>query len=186
MTHFYLIPSGHSTVWIFLQILDKLDRFGPLGKTRSPSTGLSPLPRTASLGRSTGGFSHQTFTPSPMRHASLSLPRDRDPDVFDADIATSPNTYHDADDRSKTPPASSPAKRFNDSSPRQRLVSEPTSPDRLGLLRNAVGSQRRATPSTRRELSTVEERSPANSAKKRTPIPFEFLNTEPGVSSLSK
>jgi hypothetical protein len=124
----------------------------------------------------------------------LSLPRRRD--VFDQDgeipaIQTSASNSDTGDDRSQTPPASTPHKRLLELSPnpRQRLVSEPTTPSRLNLARNganvAASSLRRGhTP--RGELMTVEEgegRSPANgSAKKsRTPIPLEFLNADPNV-----
>ncbi|CAG8717132.1 17200_t:CDS:2, partial [Acaulospora colombiana] len=97
------------------------------------------------------------------------------------------------DDRSQTPPAGTPHKRLLELSPnpRQRLVSEPTTPNRQSLLRNGAntpGSLLRRGHTPRGELMTVDEgegKSPANgSAKKsRTPIPLEFLNADPHPSA---
>lgn len=171
-----------------------------------------------------------------MRHTSLTLPRDRERDVFDPDprvtaprikseplrrqpmsssessfptsdphsdprsrsgsSTTSPNSHSNSeDDRSKTPPATphkrtlevSPGKVI-EVSPRQRLVSEPTSPRRMSLLRHEVdisgGSLRRGIGG---RLVTVDEsegrREGGNgSAKKsRAGIPVEF-RTEQRVS----
>jgi hypothetical protein len=170
-----------------------------------------------------------------MRHTSLTLPRDRERDVFDPDpriasprikseplrrqpmsssdssiptsdphsdprsgsSTTSPNSHSNSeDDRSKTPPATphkrtievSPGKVI-EVSPRQRLVSEPTSPRRMSLLRNEVdisGSSLRRGVGGR--LVTVDEsegkREGGNgSAKKsRAGIPVEFM-TEHRVST---
>lgn len=170
-----------------------------------------------------------------MRHASLTLPRDIERDIFDSDLqisaskmkaeplrrqalsnsdssiatsdqnsnhhshshssssTTSPRSYSNLeDDRSKTPPAT-PLKRtieispgrVIEVSPRQRLVSEPTSPRRMSLLRNEVnvsgGSRRGATGKlvTVDEAEARRENGNGNSAKKsRGGIPIEFMTDQ--------
>lgn len=164
------------------ELLDKLSRISNLGSGLPSGINMSPTPRTASLGRTASA----TNATSSMRHASLVLPRTRD--VFDQDaepdrlMNRSVSGSVSEDDRAKTPPAKTPDKRFLEISPRQRLVSEPTTPNRLNLLRNtmnAATSLRRGTGLRSEYIPEDDDKKgPVNgSAKKsRTPIPLEFMD----------
>ncbi|KAG8754118.1 hypothetical protein FRC14_005371 [Serendipita sp. 396] len=156
------------------EMLGKLNRYGNLGSTRSPSSGVSPTHRTASLGRTLSAAS-MSGTGS-MRHSSVSLPRASD--VFDPDAEIEAGNQ---DMGVGTTPAMTPSRRGFEISPRQRLVSEPTSPNRINLLRQSVSNT--GSPLRRVELGTVEEgerKTPATSSakKSRTPIPLEFMGDQ--------
>lgn len=120
---------------------------------------MSPASRTISLGRASSASAAAAMTATnSMRHVSLNYPprKSQEKDVFDRDDAVGrshsasnslsvPHTHSDMDDRSKTPPAT-PGKRLlelasNNTSPRQRLVSEPTSPRRLQMLRERTSNK---------------------------------------------
>lgn len=151
---------------------DKLDRFSALGvgSTRSIPGGNSsvrsytPGSRVNSLGRS---------ATASMRHSSLSMPRP-EPEANNSDH----DPFSSSDDRSKTPPANG-TRRVGEVSPRQRLVSEPTSPHKLSLLRKGLSSisrgSRRGGDGDLEPVLESARRSPTAPKKARTPIPFEFM-----------
>ncbi|KIM26743.1 hypothetical protein M408DRAFT_312467 [Serendipita vermifera MAFF 305830] len=167
-------------------LLDKLDRFGTLGKGRAPGGTMSPASRTTSLGRSSSASAVAAVA------ATNSMRHSQEKDVFDRDepghrshhslsVPRSTSNNSDADDRSPTPPAT-PAKRLlelaqNASPGRQRLVSEPTSPRRLQMLRDRTpgkGSEGAVNLSSPLRESTAlgeSELHPPEADRSRQPSP---------------
>jgi hypothetical protein len=150
-----------------------LDRLTAISAHSRGSPNISTLGTRTPI--STGG----SYGRSATRQSSFTRPPE-DEVVDDERVAHS----YASDDRSVTPPAT--ARRVAELSPRQRLVSEPTSPRKLRLAGNGVSSVL-PSPSRRSNLSDLEwspplpvssRRSPTLTRRARQPLPKEFTFNE--------
>jgi len=153
-----------------LQVLDKLSAIS------SHSRG---SPSISTLGTRTPNSAGGSYGRSATRQPSFTRPPE-DEVVDNERVAYS----YTSDDRSVTPPAT--ARRVTELSPRQRLVSEPTSPRKLRLAGNSLSSVL-SSPSRRFNLADLEQsppppvssrRSPTLTRRPRQPLPREFTFSE--------
>lgn len=148
-----------------------LDRLSAISHSRGS-------PSISTLGTRTPNSTVGSYGRSATRQPSFTRPLEGE--VLDNERVAYSYT---SDDRSVTPPAS--VRRIAELSPRQRLVSEPTSPRKLRLASSGVSSVF-PSPPHRSNLADLERsppppvsrRSPTLTRRPRQPLPKEFTFSE--------
>ncbi len=133
-------------------------------------------PSISTLGTRTPNSTVGSYGRSATRQPSFTRPLE-DEVIDNERVAYS----YTSDDRSVTPPAS--VRRIAELSPRQRLVSEPTSPRKLRLAGSGVSSifpspPRRSNLADLERSPPVSRRSPTLTRRPRQPLPKEFTFSE--------
>jgi hypothetical protein len=171
------VTPCHDAINLLLDLLNFMTSpFQVLDKLSAISSHSRGSPSISTLGTRTPNSTVGSYGRSATRQPSFTRPLE-DEVIDNERVAYS----YASDDRSVTPPAS--VRRITELSPRQRLVSEPTSPRKLRL----AGSGVFPSPSRLSNLADLERsppppvsarRSPTLTRRPRQPLPREFTFSE--------